>query len=281
MLRFGRGMIAVNVVAAIVHHADAVVVGRYAGAAALGVYQIAYKVPEMSIAVLMWVVSKVAFPAFAKVHAAGGEMGTAYRAAMRYVTALTVPAAAGLWIVAEPLVLALFGQRWSAAVPVVRIIAAYMAIRSFGTAAGDVLKATGRARLLALLGIARAAVLIPILIGAARYGIAGVATALAIVTALSTLAHMIVAGRILRLGALPIVAAIRPSLIAGAAMVLALLAARRAVHALGDPAQLAILAVIGAIVYGATLWLIDARSVRQVIELFARRRAPEMEAAAK
>ncbi|HEY0593125.1 MAG TPA: lipopolysaccharide biosynthesis protein, partial [Thermoanaerobaculia bacterium] len=235
MFRFGRGMIAVNVVAAVVHHADAVVVGRYAGAAALGIYQVAYKVPEMSIAVLMWVVSKVAFPAFAKLHAAGGEMASAYRAAMRYVTALTIPVAAGLWLVAEPLVLALFGSRWIAAVPVVRIIALYMAIRSFGTAAGDVLKATGRSRVLALLGIARAAVLIPALIAASRFGIVGVATALAAITALSTLAHMVVAGRMLHLGPLPIVAAIRSSLIAGAVMVGLLLIVRSAVGSLGAP----------------------------------------------
>ncbi len=275
MLRFGRGMIAVNVVAAVVHHADAVVVGRYAGPAALGIYQIAYKVPEMSIAVLMWVVSKIAFPAFAKVHAAGGEMATAYRAAMRYVTALTVPAAAGLWMVAEPLVLALFGSRWIAAVPVVRLIALYMAIRSFGTAAGDVLKATGRSRLLALLGIARAAVLIPVLIAATRFGIAGVATALAGVTALATLAHMIVAGRILGLGALPVIAAIRSALIAGGAMVAVLLVARSAAGGLAAPLQLALLAPAGAAAYVAALWIVDARAVRQVIDLFARPRAAE------
>ncbi len=273
MFRYGRGMITVNVVAAVVHHADAVVVGRFAGAAALGVYQIAYKVPEMSIAVLMWVVSKVAFPAFARVHAAGGEMATAYRAAMRYVTALTIPAAVGLWVVAEPLVLALFGARWIAAVPIVRIIALYMALRSFGTAAGDVLKATGRSRLLAALGIARAIVLIPALVFAARFGIVGVASALATVTALSTLTHMIVAGRILGIGILPVVTAIRSSVTAGAAMLAVLLLVRAAIDGASASLRLAILVAAGAAVYAATLWIVDARSVRQVIDLFSRRPA--------
>jgi O-antigen/teichoic acid export membrane protein len=273
MLRYGRGMIAVNVVAAVVHHADSAIVGRFLGAAALGIYQMAYKVPEMSIAVLMWVVSKVAFPAFAKVHAAGGEMAPAYRAAMRYVTVLTVPAAAGLWVVADPLVLTLFGSRWIAAVPVVRILAVYLAIRSFGTAAGDVLKATGRSRLLALLGIARALVLIPALVAASRFGITGVAAALAGVTAVATLTHMIVAGRLLRIGPLPILSAIRSSLVAGAVMLAALLLLGAGMGALGAPLRLAILTTAGAVIYGAVLWTIDSASVRQVIDLFARRPA--------
>jgi PST family polysaccharide transporter len=271
MLRYGRGIIAVNVVAAIVHHADAAVVGRFAGAAALGIYQIAYKVPEMSIAVLMWVVSKIAFPAFAKLHAAKGDLAAAYLTAIRYVTALTIPVAAGLWIVAEPLVLALFGPRWIAAVPIVRILGVYMAIRSFGTAAGDILKATGRSHRLAALGVARAVVLIPALVIAARFGVVAVAIALAVVTALATLANMIVAGWILHVGVLPVLASIRSAAIAGAAMFAALLMVRLAVEALVAPAQLAVLVAAGAAAYGAVLWLVDARSVRQIVDLFSRR----------
>ncbi|HEY0590230.1 MAG TPA: hypothetical protein VGF40_00570, partial [Thermoanaerobaculia bacterium] len=91
----------------------------------------------------------------------------------------------------------------------------------------------------------------------------------------------VVAGRMLHLGPLPIVAAIRSSLIAGAVMVGLLLIVRSAVGSLGAPLQLAALTVAGAAAYAATLWIIDAASVRQVIALFARRRPAEIEVAAK
>lgn len=270
MLRYGRGIVVVNVIAALVHHADAAVVGRFVGTAALGVYQIAYKIPEMSIAILMWVVSKVAFPAFAKVHAAGGDLAEAYRASLQYVTAMTVPAAASLWIVADPLVHALFGAKWAAAVPVLRMIAIYMAIRSFGSSAGDILKATGRTRLLAILGVARAIVLIPALVWSSRDGAVGVAAAMAVVTAISTLVNLIVAGRLLDVGPRAVLATIRSSLLAGAAMALVLFALRALLEDLAPAAALAALITCGATVYAAVLFVIDRAAIRRLLALFTR-----------
>jgi O-antigen/teichoic acid export membrane protein len=268
MLRYGRGIVVVNVVAALVHHADAAVVGRFVGTAALGVYQVAYKVPEMSIAILMWVVSRVAFPAFSKVQAAGGDLGAAYRASLQYVTAMTVPAAVGLWIVAEPLVLTLFGPKWAAAIPVLRWIALYMAVRSFGSSAGDVLKATGRTRLLALLGVARAIVLIPALVWASRFGNVGVAAAMTAVAFASTVTNMTVAGRILHVGARQAFAATRSSLVAGVVLAVALIALRMVTEPLIHAMTLAVLVAAGAVIYVGVLAAIDGESMRRLVALF-------------
>lgn len=273
MLRYGRGIVIVNVVGALVHHVDAVIVGRFVGTVALGVYQVAYKVPEMAIATLMWVVSKVAFPAFSKVHAAGEDLAIAYRASLQYVTAMTVPAAAGLWFVAEPLVHALFGAKWAAAVPVLQLIALYMAIRSFGTSAGDVLKATGRTRMLAGLGVARAVVLIPALVWASKYGNVGVAAAMTAVTALSTSVNMTVAARIVHVGPGAILSSTRSALIAGAAMSIALAGLRYATDSLPHAAALVVLVAAGGIVYAAVLTAIDVDAIKRVIALFGRQPA--------
>lgn len=273
MLGYGRGIVAVNIVAAVVHHADSAVVGRFIGTAALGVYQIAYKIPEMSIAILVWVVSKIAFPAFSKVQAAKGDLGAAYRAALMSVTAMTVPAAVGLWIVAEPLVATLFGAKWAAAVPVLRMIALYMAIRSFGSITGDVLKATGRTRLLATLGLARAVIVVPSLVWASRYGPVGVAGAMAGITAVTTVVNLGIVGRLLHVGPRAILAAVRSPLVAGTVMFLALLPLRALLESMPDAALLALLVVSGAVVYGAMLMLIDGGTVRHVFGLLGRQRA--------
>ena len=42
MIGYGKGIVGVNLIAAVVHHADLVVVGRMIGSTALGLYQIAY-----------------------------------------------------------------------------------------------------------------------------------------------------------------------------------------------------------------------------------------------
>lgn len=181
MLTYGREILAIEVIAAVVHHADYVVVGRMLGKEALGHYQLAYKVPEMAVLLLLWQVNTVLFPAFSKVE--GARMGDAYLEAMRYVTLLALPAAAGLFFLAEPIVLTVFGDQWQASVPILRALAVYVAFRALGAHAGDVMKAAGRPLLLAKIGLAKAAVLVPSLLLAVRLGAPAVGAAMAAVTA--------------------------------------------------------------------------------------------------
>lgn len=260
MVAYGRGIVAVNVLAAVTHHADLVIVGRALGTAALGFYQMAAKVPETTVTVLGWVVSRVLFPAFSRLHAAGEAVGEAYLVALRWVSLLTVPAAVGLALTAEPLVVNLFGEAWRPAVPILQAIAVYAGLRSLGTHAGDVLKATGRSGLLAALGVLKAALLVPALLLAAPSGAAAVAAAMAAVTAVTLLLNW---GVICRLAPLPpraLLAAVRPSLLAGAALAAFLLAWERLV-----PRPEALAAWLGAVALGAAVYLAALRLVAPAI----------------
>ena len=115
----------------------------------LGLYQIAAKIPEATVIVLLWVVSSVLFPTFSKLHAAGSSLERPYLIATRYVSAVTFPAAVGLALLARPLLLLFFGPQWAGAAPVLSALAAYAGLRSITSHAGDILKATGRAQVLA------------------------------------------------------------------------------------------------------------------------------------
>lgn len=191
MLRYGREIVAVNVIAAVVHHADYVVVGRMLGMEELGYYQLAYKIPEMAVLLVLWQVNTVLFPAFSKVGEAR-EMGGAYVEAMRYIALIALPAAVGLFFLAEPIVLTLFGGQWEASVPILRALAVYVAFRALGAHAGDVMKAAGRPAILAGIGLAKAVVLVPALVFAARVGTPAVGVAMAGVAAAALPAELLV-----------------------------------------------------------------------------------------
>lgn len=224
MLGYGRGIVAVNVLAAVTHHADLVVVGKMLGATALGFYQMAYKVPEMTITVLLWVTSKVLFPAFSRIRAEGGSLGEAYLNALRYVSFLTLPAAVALTLLAEPLVRVFFGDGWEPAVPILRALAVYAGLRSLGTPAGDVLKALGRPGLLAALGVVKAGLLLPALVVSARFGPTGVAVGLAAVTAITMLLSVAVGCRLARIRPRDVLRAVATSLLGATLLGLVLLA---------------------------------------------------------
>lgn len=182
LLAYSSGIVAVNVLAAVTHHADAIVIARMLGAEALGLYQMAYRLPEMLIALLVWQLGRVLFPAYAKVRAGGGDLAFAYESSLRFLALLVLPGAAVLALLAEPLVLALFGEPWRAATPILRVLALYVAVRALGSPTGDVLKASGRPGLLALVGVLKALLLVPALILAARSSAGAVALALTGVT---------------------------------------------------------------------------------------------------
>jgi len=275
MLLYGRGIVAVNVLAAVVHHADLVVVGRMLGATALGFYQMATKVPEVAVTVAVWVVGRVLFAAFSQAHAAGRGLARGYLAALRYVSLVTVPAAAGLFAVAEPLVRSVFGDDWLPSVPILKALAVYVGLRSIGSHAGDVLKATGRTGLLAALAVGKAAVLVPALVVAGRQGGFAVAATLAAVTGVTALVNLVVVGRLVGAGPRRIAGALATSFAATAAMAAALAAWQLWGPALAAVADLAVQVALGAAVYLTAVVVLDPASVREAAASL--RRSGEME----
>lgn len=268
LVRYGRGIVAVNVLAAVVHHADLVVVGRMVGTTALGLYQIAARVPEMTVTLAVWVTGHVLFPAFSRLHAAGTHLRDGFLSALRWISLLTVPAATGLFLVAEPLVLTLFGAQWTPAVPILQALAVYTGIRSLGSHAGDVLKATGRTGLLAGLGVIKALVLVPVLVLAAPRGAVAVAAALAGVTAFTVLLNLVVIAQVASIPARDLVRATREAFAGSAVMAFAVAAVRLTVGSLVDPLQLAILVVTGLVAYAAALRLVAPSVFREAVDTF-------------
>jgi PST family polysaccharide transporter len=178
ILGYSSAIVAINLMSAVTHHADALVVGRLLGSRTLGFYQMGGRLPELTVALLVWQGSKVLFPAFARVRARGGDTGAAYLASLRYLSIAALPLAAALCLLAEPVVLIAFGPTWLPSVPVLRALALYAGVRAIGSPTGDVLKALGRPALLAGSGVLKIAVLLPALLLGARWGAGGVATSM-------------------------------------------------------------------------------------------------------
>jgi lipopolysaccharide exporter len=277
MLRYGRGIVAVNVIAAIVHHADLAIVGRMLGSVALGLYQIADRIPDATITIIVWVGSKVLFPAFARLRE-GGALRRAYLQALTYVSIVTVPVAGGLAVAAGPLVAVFFGAKWAAAAPILQWLAIYAGIRSLGSHAGDVLKATGRSGLLALLGVIKAAVMVPALIAGARYGTTGVAIALTLVTSATSLLNIMIVMRQLDFGFAALARALRTSLAAGAAFAVVASVLRMLLAGAPPHLALAAMAVAGTATYLAALFVLDRVLFHDLARIVLPRRRAEASA---
>ncbi|MCP5101289.1 MAG: oligosaccharide flippase family protein, partial [Chloroflexi bacterium] len=257
LLSYGSGIVALNAVAILLTNADYLFVGRFLGAAALGVYTLAFRIPDMLIIQFCTVVGKVLFPVYAKMRNSKQSLQNAFLMTMRYVSLITVPLGLGMALVAEPFVLTFFTEKWAEAIPVMRAIAIYALLFSLAYNAGSVYKAEGRPMLLTKLALIRAAMLMPALWWAATGPgtIAAVGWTHAAVAFIAGTMNLVVAGRILDTPFSKIVATLRPALIGGIVMSIGVTAVLITTASLIPLLQLILAVAVGGGLYLGFLWI--------------------------
>lgn len=216
---FGAQVVIVNVLSAILHHLDKVLVGRVAGLAVLGLYTVAARLPEAAVTTLTWAVGRVAFPAFARAQADRDERRRVYLDALKLVSLAAAPAGAGLLVLAQPIVVVAFGEDWREAAAPLRWLALAAVFRALASHAGDLMKGVGRPELLRNLAVLKAFVVLPaLLLGASRGSATAIAFALAAATLVNALISTAVAARLLELRTTALARAAAPGLAAAALM---------------------------------------------------------------
>jgi len=263
MVRYGSHIVSVNILAAVTHHIDFLIVGRMLGSAALGFYTIAYRIPEMVIAILIWIVGHVSFPTYSKLQHDHAALRQAFLATQRYLSLMTIPAGLALAALAPLIVPTAFGPNWNPSVPVLQALALAISLRSLGSNAGDVYKATGRTRILMTLGIVRAVVLIPTLIYGARFGIAGVALAQVVVIGASALLNLYVASRILDIPLNAILIQFRPAVLSSIVMLAGLYGLLQLMAGWPALASLLITMGLGLGIYVLATWVFSRDTVER------------------
>lgn len=268
---FGAKLSAVDVIATVISNIDYLLIGKVLGPVALGLYTLAYRLPELLIANLSLVAGEVLFASYTKVDRA--ELGEAFLKAMRFTVMLSAPLAAGVAIMAEPLVLTLFGEQWREAIPVMRWLAALSFVLTIGVPAGTVYKATGRAGILAYLAALRLLGLTGALLLFVELGIEAAAICQLVVAVFFEAAAITIAVRILGSSWSGIARAAVPGLAATALMAVPVAAAALLI----GPNVLAIAAaaVGGGATYMVAIRLIARDSLEYVLDRLRPSPAPD------
>jgi PST family polysaccharide transporter len=260
MLRFGSTLTAVDVLAAVINQVDYVFIGRVLGTHALGLYTLGFRLPEMLIISLAVVAGRVLFPAFAAVDRQA--LGRGFLVSIRYSALVALPLAAGLAALAEPFVLAVFGERWEGSVEVMRVLSLYGLAVAIGIPAGIAYKATGQAGILLKLALPRTALVVASIALLVDEGIVAVAACQACVAALFAVIGMAIASRMLRVRVGELTSAIGPAALASAAMGAAALGVAAAIDSPWPTLVVAIPAC--AATYAGTLRLVAPDQVRDL-----------------
>jgi PST family polysaccharide transporter len=178
MVGYGIGASTFSFLDQLVAQIDTAVVGRVLGRRALGLYTVAFRIPTLVLENIASQISLVAFPALARKRVAdAGGVGGATARLVRYEALYALPLAAGMAVMAKPIVDTVFSRRWQDAAGVFAAVSVMSGISAAGFALGDGLKALGRQRLLVILTVIQFPVLLVTIILVAPYGITAVAWA--------------------------------------------------------------------------------------------------------
>jgi len=258
IVSYGGGIVATNLLAYVLVNIDYLFVGYFLGAAALGVYTIAFKIPDLLIVQFCSLVGKVIFPVYAKMKGDTESLKKAFLMTMNYVALITVPIGLGLMLISKPFVLAVFTDKWIEAIPVMRAISLYALFLSLAYNASHAYKAQGAISVMTSVSIFRVLILIPGLWWASsRIGtIEAVGWTHAVIAFIGGCINLVVAGRVMNTSIRDIFSALRPSFLAGGFMSIVVWGALSLSSTLSPWLQLIISILSGIISYTIILfWL--------------------------
>ena len=169
------------------NNTEKILLGRFWGAEALGVYGRAYQLINLPSDLLTSGVSTVAFPMLARLQNDPERLHRAFLRGYSVVVSLTVPTAVSCAVFADDIIHIMLGPKWSGVVPVFQLmipmILAFALINPFAwflISSGRTRRSLGIALLIAPVSIVGAAVGI-------RFGPKGVALALSVMMTLLTI----------------------------------------------------------------------------------------------
>lgn len=215
LVRYGLTVAGAMLLSKAIFDVDYIIVGRMLGTEALGLYTLAFRLPELAIISVFFVISAVAFPVYSRAQSDLDRLRRGYLTAVRLQAAYGAGAGVGLAVLAPYVVLVVFGSQWRASVVPLAALALYAAARSLGAGANDVYKALGRPGLAVWLSLVRLGLLVPVLLWATRWGIEGVAWAQAALALVFVFLMQGLAARVLGMPARDVVRALGPAVVVG------------------------------------------------------------------
>ncbi len=150
---FGLKLSGVDIAGTVISQLDYIFIGKLLGPLALGVYTLAFRIPELLIVNLALVAGQVLYPGFAALDR--DALARGFLISLRYSALIALPAATIAAILSEPLLVSLFGEGWRSGAATMRILCASSLLLALGIPGGTILKASGRAGRLLALALAR------------------------------------------------------------------------------------------------------------------------------
>jgi O-antigen/teichoic acid export membrane protein len=190
MMHFGGTLTLNGIVAYVAYNADKVMIGRFLGVDAIGIYGRAYQLVSIPTDNLNSAVGEVAFSALSRLQNEPARLRSYFLKGFSFVIGLTLPITIASALFAGDIVLVVLGPKWEASTKIVRLLAPTIAVLAIINPMGWLIYSLGLVRRSLKIALVFAPTMI---LGCAlglRHGATGVAFAYSAVMALWVVPHV-------------------------------------------------------------------------------------------
>ncbi len=268
LLSYGVKLIGVDVMSIFSSNIDYLFIGRFLGSEVLGVYTLAFRLPELLIVGFARIIGSVTFPIFTRMRGTSGNILRGFYTTTRYVSLISMPLAIGLALLARPFTLVVFTDKWTELIPVIQALSIYALLNSLVYNAGTVFKSEGHPEVITWLEFAHLVMLFPSFWWAviSVRSVVMVGWMHALVALILDLITIAIAVRLIGITWLETFKSILPSLLASFPMTLVVLFISRISEPSGPIIELILSILSGFVTYAVVLWFFQRDVVLDVIQ---------------
>jgi len=186
-LRFGAWLTADSVINYINTNLSTLVLARILGASVAGGYNLAYNVAVVPPMKLNPIITRVLFPAFAKIQDDTAKLRLNFYKLLSAVGIINFPVLLGLMVVANNMVPLVFGEKWRGIIPILQLLCIVGLLRAVGNPIGSLLMAKARVDISFKFNLFKTALFVPaIILGGQWAGALGVTLGFLLVQIINT-----------------------------------------------------------------------------------------------
>lgn len=157
-----------------VDNIQGLIIGRMFPAATMGYYSQAKKLEEIPTTSISQMVQQVTFPVYAKIQDDKTKLHNAVKKSLLAMNFVNIPLMALLWVVAEPLIVLLFSDKWLPSVPYFQILCVAGLVNCMQSVNYQVVSAVGRSKDIFKWNIVKRAVGIILIVAGSYFGVEGI-----------------------------------------------------------------------------------------------------------
>jgi teichuronic acid exporter len=271
LFRFGGYMMLSGVLDTLYTQLYAVLIGKLFSARELGYYARADSTQQLPVAVLTSVLNRVAFPIFSEAAVDPARLKMGVRKILVTIMLLNIPVMLGLAVLAEQLIVTLFGVKWLPSVPFLQVLCLGGVIWPLHVINLNALMAQGRSDLFFRIEMIKKAVGLPLIVLASWHSVLAIAWIVVLQGVFAFFINAHYSRVLLGYGAWQQLRDTLPYFGVGLTMALSIWWGSQVMD-LSPVVELAVLSVAGAVLYFVSCHFLRLAAFKEIVEIAKRGR---------